>query len=215
MESLQEVIDESLQKYILHISRVVGKLDQSGLTDEEKGHFLEKCQDVIGECCTLDLDHKRNLELLKEAENVFADESNTKTPDEIFEELKKQKKNKKKDEAFNDHEIYKSVIEIVKEAREKAGLDEEEMDQTEAGEDGLLVSEFQVSTVCPISRKKMTDPYKSKACKHTFDKESILALLKNKTNIRCPIGGCGHLVGKEDLVIDYQMRRHIDRLDSQ
>jgi len=61
------------------------------------------------------------------------------------------------------------------------------LDESEAGEDGLLVSEVQISSIDPISKMEMVDPCKSKNCGHTFEKSSILTLLKNKIEIRLEI----------------------------
>ncbi|CAB3362103.1 Hypothetical predicted protein [Cloeon dipterum] len=208
METLQDVVDESLQKFLSHLSRVTNKLDLSGLTDEEKEVFLEKCQSVIGDSCVMDMRHKRHKQLLKRTETLFADPENTKTPHEIFEELKKEDDAEEID--FESHDLYQNIKEIVKDTRTKIGLGNKDQSSSQNEEDGLLMSDVHISTTCPISKQAMTDPYKSQKCGHTFDKNSIDSLMRLRPYIRCPIGGCGHHVSKADLVVDYQMRRHIE-----
>jgi len=51
---------------------------------EEQEAFLEQSKKVIGECCALDLEHKRDLELLRKTEEKFSKEDNTSSPEEVI-----------------------------------------------------------------------------------------------------------------------------------
>jgi SUMO ligase MMS21 Smc5/6 complex component len=46
--------------------------------------------------------------------------------------------------------------------------------------------------ICPIMRKLLEDPTRSKVCGHVFSKDGILSMFKgNKHEIRCPVPGEG------------------------
>jgi len=52
------------------------------------------------------------------------------------------------------------------------------------GDDELAITDNQVLTVDPITKQMMTDPVRIKQCGHTFERSSIMSLLKNRTHIK-------------------------------
>lgn len=51
---------------------------------EEQEAFLDKSKKVIGECCALDLEHQRDLALLKKTEEKFTKDENESSPEEVI-----------------------------------------------------------------------------------------------------------------------------------
>lgn len=59
-------------------------------------------------------------------------------------------------------------------------------------DDDLIVAEEHMDIHCPLSMAVMKDPYTSKKCKHTFEKDSIVQFLRSQAGrrARCPQTGC-------------------------
>ncbi|CAK7223302.1 hypothetical protein SCUCBS95973_005131 [Sporothrix curviconia] len=87
----------------------------------------------------------------------------------------------------------------------------------EDDDDDLVVQREVISFKCPLSLVTMVDPYRSKVCKHTFERSAILeyllggpASLSNKPKM-CPQTGCVLEFMASDLTPDTVMRRRIQR----
>lgn len=65
-------------------------------------------------------------------------------------------------------------------------------DEADDDED-LIIAEEHVDVRCPLSMVVMQDPYTSRKCKHTFEKNSIVQFLRSQPHgrARCPQTGCG------------------------
>ena len=57
-------------------------------------------------------------------------------------------------------------------------------------DDELEMTQSERNTICPISKKEMVFPVKNSDCGHIYDRESIVALIKQKPNFKCPTVGC-------------------------
>ena len=83
------------------------------------------------------------------------------------------------------------------ERNEQYYANEEEEDDTndDDGED-VCMTQVEVNTICPISRKEMVQPMKNKACGHVYDKTSIEAIVNQANSLYppqityCPVIGC-------------------------
>ncbi|CAK7219275.1 hypothetical protein SBRCBS47491_003790 [Sporothrix bragantina] len=84
-------------------------------------------------------------------------------------------------------------------------------------DDDLVVQREVISFKCPLSLVTMVDPYRSKACKHTFERSAILEYLRGGPPAtrnqpkKCPQTGCSVEFTAVDLVPDTIMRRRIQR----
>lgn len=68
------------------------------------------------------------------------------------------------------------------------------------GDEELEMTQVEVNTICPISRKEMRRPMKNQDCGHVYDKASIEALLSQSSQAsrgwgrtaitKCPVVGC-------------------------
>lgn len=83
--------------------------------------------------------------------------------------------------------------------------------QTEEEGDDLAVAGGKVDLYDPLTRKLFEDPCYFPQCRHVFDRQSVLALMRqeNKRTIDCPTMGCGHKVGVNDLVEDKLMKLRV------
>lgn len=62
-----------------------------------------------------------------------------------------------------------------------------ELDDTDAD---LRVTNSEVNVIDPITKTRMTNPVRNIVCGHVYDKESLVAMLQNNKNTRCPVAGC-------------------------
>ena len=83
----------------------------------------------------------------------------------------------------------------------------------EGGEnDELEMTQLEINTMCPISRKEMVKPVKNMICGHVYDKHSIYSLLQQNPMCRCPMVGCPskRAVEKRNLVEDKETKEAIN-----
>lgn len=56
------------------------------------------------------------------------------------------------------------------------------------GEDDLVIAREVLSFRCPLTLTTMKDPYTSRVCKHTFEKEAIMVFIRdNNGHCKCPV----------------------------
>ncbi|EFX01062.1 chromosomal organization and DNA repair protein [Grosmannia clavigera kw1407] len=79
-------------------------------------------------------------------------------------------------------------------------------------DDDLIVAREVISFKCPLMLRTMVDPYKSRLCSHTFEKQGIMEYLQQGSK-KCPQTGCDKTLSKDDLVPDNVMRRRIERAE--
>merc|ERR1719318_211105 len=84
--------------------------------------------------------------------------------------------------------------------------------QVDSGDDELEMTQVEINTVCPISRKEMVKPVKNILCGHVYDKHSLESLLKQNPICRCPVVGCPskRAVVRSNLQEDKETKRAIE-----
>lgn len=97
------------------------------------------------------------------------------------------------------------------EGNEENGADHGAEDE----DDDLVVQREVISFKCPLSLVTMVDPYRSRLCKHTFERDAIIEYLRGgppaTRNLpkKCPQTGCEVEFTAADLVPDTVTRRRI------
>ncbi|CAK7265530.1 hypothetical protein SEPCBS119000_001558 [Sporothrix epigloea] len=87
----------------------------------------------------------------------------------------------------------------------------------DAEDDDLVVQREVISFKCPLSLVTMVDPYRSKLCKHTFERSAIMEYLRGGPPAtrnqpkKCPQTGCEVEYRAADLMPDTITRRRIQR----
>lgn len=98
--------------------------------------------------------------------------------------------------------------------------------ENEDDDDDLAISKATISTKCLLTLREFVEPYTSKKCPHSFEKEAILDLINNSTRrtppkngqrqgekfVVCPVGGCQEQLSRSDLGVDKVIVRKIQRL---
>jgi SUMO ligase MMS21 Smc5/6 complex component len=85
------------------------------------------------------------------------------------------------------------------------------------GEEELQITGGKLDTRCPLSMTELTEPYTSKRCKHSFQKDAILEFIRmwrpgvQGNRCMCPVVGCDKEIKKEDLYHDKVLLRRIER----
>jgi hypothetical protein len=105
-----------------------------------------------------------------------------------------------------------------------AQIREELKDETEMDEDDELCvvnnnsfANLRSQVTCPIMVSVMVKPVTSKLCKHSFEEDAIFDMIRKGRNgkAKCPVSGCGKLIGKTDLVLDKSLLRKIKKFHDQ
>ncbi len=83
----------------------------------------------------------------------------------------------------------------------------------ETDDDDVVMTQCQVSTKCPITKREMVDPVTNKYCQHTYDRTAIMQMMENRKNALCPVSGCGNKTPliKADLVENRQLKKYISQ----
>ncbi|KAH8601165.1 zinc-finger of the MIZ type in Nse subunit-domain-containing protein [Bisporella sp. PMI_857] len=97
---------------------------------------------------------------------------------------------------------------------DKNGDDQEEDDEDE----DIVIEGSKTDYKCPLTLQVFKEPYTSKICRHTFEKQAIMDMIKASDKfiwqmkfVECPYVGCGKNVTLKDLCDDELMRRKIKR----
>ena len=90
------------------------------------------------------------------------------------------------------------------------GVDEITVTQDDEGE--LIATEV-VSTIDPITRKEMTDPVKNTLCGHTYERDSILQIIRKHPKTKCPNAGCpnSNPVNENHLIVNSDVLKLIQK----
>lgn len=98
--------------------------------------------------------------------------------------------------------------------------------ENEDEDDDLAISKATISTKCLLTLREFVEPYTSKKCPHSFEKEAILGLIAGSERrtapapgqragekcVICPVGGCQEQLTRGDLGVDKVIVRKIQRL---
>ena len=88
--------------------------------------------------------------------------------------------------------------------RGQQGGREEEMDAD------ILLSQVQVSTICPLTQQQLKSPMKNSRCGHVYSRLAILAHIKaKKSGAQCPASGCSAGVVSDELSPDREMESRV------
>ena len=77
-------------------------------------------------------------------------------------------------------------------------------------EDGIMVTQNEVSFKCPYSGKRMVEPVTHNKCGHHYDKATVLKLLARSAQLKCPRPGCPNMVTKTSFKLNLALKRQID-----
>ena len=108
--------------------------------------------------------------------------------DQEFLKLRRQEENNNEAGSVEDHKWMKEMNKII--------ANEEEDDPNDDDGEDVCMTQVEVNTICPISRKEMVQPMKNKACGHVYDKTSIEAIVTQANSLYppqityCPVIGC-------------------------
>ncbi|KAF2741801.1 hypothetical protein M011DRAFT_413816 [Sporormia fimetaria CBS 119925] len=84
-------------------------------------------------------------------------------------------------------------------------------------EDDIVVDREKISTRCPLTLREFVEPYTSRICPHSFEKQEVLTMIRrsekrsnNKKSIDCPV--CSQPLTADDLYDDAVLIRKIRRM---
>ena len=77
-------------------------------------------------------------------------------------------------------------------------------------DDDIIMDEVK-TFICPLTKQRFVDPVKSKVCGHVFSREAIYNFLQASRKLKCPVAGCSHTFGRDDLEDDFETQHAMDR----
>lgn len=101
--------------------------------------------------------------------------------------------------------------------------DEDESD------DDIAIAREKISTKCPLTLQEFRDPVTSTKCPHSFERSAIETMISQqrppeprrrgeavdpawRASVQCPVSGCDHVLGMEDIRTDPVLVRRIKRI---
>ena len=82
--------------------------------------------------------------------------------------------------------------------------------ERESLEGDLLLSQVQVSTICPLTQQQLKSPMKNTRCGHVYSKLAIQGHIRaKKSGAQCPASGCAAGVATADLTVDKEMENRL------
>ena len=111
---------------------------------------------------------------------------------------------------FGGHEMMKKFENEVKARLTKPKDDSQEEEDSQ--EEDLIMTQSTGDTIDPITKKQMVDPVKNSFCGHSYERNSIMALIA-KTKTRCPIAGCPNMefISENHLIANTALKKQIQR----
>lgn len=220
----ESMVNEAWQSFANHILRLSDKIVDYYEGDQKEAS-LEVCKKSMASCCEMEEEYMHRKFLVEQTSAVMSDEDNERAINDVYNEFKDQSKFNPRD--GKDNQKYNNLLLVIRDAEKRVGQrgagtsaaaddDEadEEQEEEEDGEDDDEEDEPQmtqvlVNTTDPITKLEMKDPVMSSKCKHSFERNSIMSLLKDKARVRCPTPGCGWITAS-DIVPNLELKRIID-----
>ena len=171
--------------------KVCKKIVQN-LEGGELGDATDTMRNVMANYVEQSREHVTNTAALKSLKENLAKIDPLEWPDVDQEFLKLRRLEENNNEAgpVEDHKWMQEMNKII--SKED---DEDDNNDDDDGED-VCMTQVEVNTICPISRREMIRPVKNKACGHVYDKTSIEAIVNQANSLYppqityCPVIGC-------------------------
>ena len=98
------------------------------------------------------------------------------------------------------------------EGRETQRLAQEALERDDDADSDLEVRSERISIRCPITYMDFVDPWTARTCKHSFEKEAILSLVKQagRAGAKCPV--CDVPLVEADLQPNVVLQRKVKRI---
>ena len=169
--------------------KVCKKIVQN-LEGGELGDATDTMRNVMANYVEQSREHVTNSAALKSLKENLAKIDPLEWPDvdQEFLKLRRQEENNNEAGPVEDHKWMKEMNKII--------ANEEEDDPNDDDGEDVCMTQVEVNTICPISRKEMVQPMKNKACGHVYDKTSIEAIVNQAKSLYppqityCPVIGC-------------------------
>ncbi|ELP85237.1 hypothetical protein EIN_083790 [Entamoeba invadens IP1] len=78
-------------------------------------------------------------------------------------------------------------------------------------DDNEIIVQTTNTFICPLTKRRFVEPYKSKVCGHIFSKDAIFNLIGHVKQMKCPFAGCDKMVTKDDFQLDYETVHAMER----
>ena len=154
------------------------------------------------------------VEVQRRSDPAQGQSSNSEAPDlqEVFRLKMGEAREEDVARSVSSHSKVKAIEALLSNPGVRAGSSRPQ-EETISGD--LVMTQKEVSLVCPLTKKLMEDPVTSKKCHHSFSKSAILSHIRNyrqrRGHAKCPIGGCDQKVVEADLEPNADLEKAVRR----
>ncbi|EDV47000.1 E3 SUMO-protein ligase NSE2 [Drosophila erecta] len=184
-------------------------------------------QKLLEESARLRVEHAENLIRLKSKHEALCQTmqqvQNSSSTIEQFNEVWKKRSGAAERKRINVKNIaqFKNFKKTVESTAAQAGADVNGQANGAAHDEDLIIEGIEetggeiFSLYDPWSKALMQNPVRNKMCGHIYDRDSVMLIIKDKIDIRCPVLGCAnetyiqpaHLV--EDAIVRQKVRQRM------
>jgi len=186
---------------------------QYGSKDVDVKDHLESLEFLLQECVESRRDYENSTEAKRNMENVIKKKLENEEEDieveRLYKTLKKDVIDAKKEIPIENTDVMKRFHKILKDE----GQGESE-GQGEGDSDDEILSQFaEINVKDPFTRAIMKNPVRNLKCGHIYEKNSVIELLKQNADTKCPTVGCLNrdAIQERDLVPDKETERALKR----
>lgn len=210
---IQEYLDLGLSSTL----DIALDIEESHAADETSDD-IEKLKDLTVQYVQMEIELKQWLKAADLTKTTFREEYRKVTDGSVpdIEEILMSKLNEiessNSNEQLQQHQKVKEFAQQVWNVHHSGqplpGAENDNMD-----EDIVIAQAPEESIICPLTRKQMVQPVRSKKCNHSYGKTAIIQHIRSRPRAKCPVVGCANVVTEKDLEPNSSLAFRIKRLE--
>ncbi|XP_077127330.1 E3 SUMO-protein ligase NSE2 [Ranitomeya variabilis] len=179
---------------------------------------VDDMESVMLEYATMNRDLNQYISAVEETMRKVRRHPPEEIPDlrQLVQATYEDQQRKNTDEDLKKNDKFLQFEEQLRDLKKQLGVSQESSSPAFEDEDEeIAVTQTIANFICPITQMEMENPVKNKVCGHSYEKDAIVRMIKNKHEkskyARCPKIGCDVVdMDISDLVPDNALRRALD-----
>ncbi|XP_069587989.1 E3 SUMO-protein ligase NSE2 isoform X1 [Ranitomeya imitator] len=179
---------------------------------------VDDMESVMLEYATMNRDLNQYISAVEETMRKVRRHPPEEIPDlrQLVQATYEEQQRKNTDEDLKKNDKFLQFEEQLRDLKKQLGVSQESNSPAFEDEDEeIAVTQTIANFICPITQMEMENPVKNKVCGHSYEKDAIVRMIKNKHEkskyARCPKIGCDVVdMDISDLLPDNALRRALD-----